>query len=401
MATGILTLPTLHAHAEFINDSKATVQLRNFYFNSDYRQEAARQSKREEWAQGFIVKYESGYTAGTVGFGLDAIGLLGLKLDSGPDRQNSGLLPVGSHKAPDEYSQLGATAKVRVSNSNLKTGTFIPKLKTVLPSDSRLLPQSFQGTHLTMNEVEGLTFNLGRLTQNSLRNSSSLDDMTVAGSGITGGKATDRFDFTSLEYAWSKNLTTEYNYGFLEGNYKQHIVNSLYTVPLADQRSLTTDLRYAHSSNDEQSNVDNQAFGVLLKYKLKSHGFTAAYQQMEGDTGFPHINGTTSFLVNYVMMSADFANPSERSWQLRYDYDFAGVGLPGLSFMTRYIRGDNFERKGVNAAEWERNTDIAYRIQSGTLKNLEFKWRNGTYRSSGGNDIDQNRLIASYSISLF
>lgn len=86
-----ITVPTL-AHAEFIKDSKASIELRNFYFNRDFRQEGASQSKAEEWAQGFLLRYESGYTEGTIGFGVDAIGLLGVKLDSSPDRSGTGLL---------------------------------------------------------------------------------------------------------------------------------------------------------------------------------------------------------------------------------------------------------------------------------------------------------------------
>jgi hypothetical protein len=116
------------AFAEFFADSKADLELRNFYFNGDYRQSGARQSKREEWAQGFILNYESGFTGGPVGFGIDALGMLGLKLDSGPDRQNTGLLPVGDERAPDDYSKLGLTGKVRVSKSTLKVGTLIPRL---------------------------------------------------------------------------------------------------------------------------------------------------------------------------------------------------------------------------------------------------------------------------------
>lgn len=39
-----ITVPTL-AHAEFIKDSKASIELRNFYFNRDFRQEGASQSR--------------------------------------------------------------------------------------------------------------------------------------------------------------------------------------------------------------------------------------------------------------------------------------------------------------------------------------------------------------------
>jgi len=68
--------------------------------------------------------------------------------------------------------------------------------------------------------------------------------------------------------------------------------------------------------------------------------------------------------------------------------------------MTRYLKGDNFARGREEGTEWERNTDIAYVFQSGALQNLELKWRNGSYRSNGGNNIDQNRVIVSYTLPL-
>jgi hypothetical protein len=45
--------------------------------------------------------------------------------------------------------------------------------------------------------------------------------------------------------------------------------------------------------------------------------------------------------------------------------------------------------------------DIAYVIQEGSLKNLGVKWRNATMRNNFGRDVDQNRLIVSYTLPLF
>ena len=59
------------ASAAFIEDSKASIDLRNFYMNRDFRSGTG-QSKAEEWAQGFMLKMESGYTDGPIGFGVDA-----------------------------------------------------------------------------------------------------------------------------------------------------------------------------------------------------------------------------------------------------------------------------------------------------------------------------------------
>ena len=399
LSLALLGLP-LMAQADFIADSKASLGLTNFYFNSDYRQPGASQSKREEWGQGFLLQYESGFTEGPVGFGVDAIGMLGIKLDSSADRINTGLLSADNDGNPqDDYSELGLTAKARVSKSTLRVGTLIPKMPTVLSNESRLLPQTFRGAYLESKEIDGLTLDGGRLTQNSLRNDSSSEDMIVSGQAISGGRFTDQFDFAGVRYAWSKRLTTSYNYGHLDDNYKQHLVNLVHTLGLGEG-ALKSDLRYARSTDDGTSNVDNRVWGAMFTYSLSGHAVSLAYQKVSGDTGFPTINGTDAFLVNYVMLSPDFANPGEKSWQARYNYDFAALGIPGLTFMTRYVRGDGFERGGRSASEWERNSELGYAFQDGALKNFAVKWRNGTYRSGGGNEIDQNRLILSYTLPL-
>ena len=48
-----LSIP-MAAQAAFIEDSKASLELRNFYMNRDFRDApSGSQSKAEEWAQGF------------------------------------------------------------------------------------------------------------------------------------------------------------------------------------------------------------------------------------------------------------------------------------------------------------------------------------------------------------
>ncbi|WP_121343680.1 OprD family outer membrane porin, partial [Pseudomonas aeruginosa] len=82
------------AEGGFLEDAKTDLVLRNYYFNRDFRDHDAGKSLVDEWAQGFILKFSSGYTPGTVGVGLDAIGLFGVKLNSGRGTSNSELLPL-------------------------------------------------------------------------------------------------------------------------------------------------------------------------------------------------------------------------------------------------------------------------------------------------------------------
>ena len=399
------------ASAAFIEDSKAAVELRNFYMNRDFRQSGATQSKAEEWAQGFILKMESGYTEGPVGFGLDAVGLLGVKLDSSPDRTGTGILQRdrnAPNRAQDDYGSAGLTAKAKLSATTLHVGTLQPVLPVLMRNDSRLLPQTYRGAWLQSKEVSGLTLDLGKLDRVNQRDSSDNEEMTVFNGGrrnITfgsGGTTSDEFLFAGGRYDWSPQLATSYYYGGLDGIYDQHNFNLIHVLPLGDKQSFKTDLRFVRSSDDGGSNVDNDAFGALFTYRHGGHGFTGGYQHMRGDTGFAYVAGGDNALINLLQIN-DFGNEDERSWQVRYDYDFAAMGIPGLTLMTRYVLGDNVDR-GAGASEgktWERNTDIAYVIQSGPLKNLGLKLRNATTRSNFQSDMDENRVIVSYSLPLW
>lgn len=122
-----LGLAPIVAHADFIDDSKASLTLRNFYYNHDLRDtKAPAQSKIEEWAQGFIFKAQSGYTDTPIGVGVDIYAGLGLKLDSSPARSGSELLPgftkrLGAARNSDpssvnEYSEGTAALKLKYSN---------------------------------------------------------------------------------------------------------------------------------------------------------------------------------------------------------------------------------------------------------------------------------------------
>jgi len=398
------------AVADFLKDSKASLELRNFYMSKDFRDNTAanQQSKQEEWAQGFILRMESGYTEGPIGVGFDVLGMAGLKLDSNRKRSGTGLLPVSrGGNVPDDYSEVGLTAKLRASKSELKIGTLMPKISVLDFNDTRLLPQTFRGGNLQMKEISGLKLDVGYLDKVNYRNSSNNEDMAM----VTGNKRNirlkngakneaDHFLYAGATYQVTKELSASYYFGELDSLYRQHYVNLIHVLPLGPG-SLKSDFRWARARDGGDAYVDNDALGFMTTYSVMGHKFGVGVQKMYGGTGFAQISGTNPYLVNYIQVN-DFGNEDERSWQLRYDYDFATLGVPGLTFMSRYVNGHDVElRNGSHGKEWERDMDIAYVLQSGPLKNLGFKWRNATMRSNFTRDVDENRLIVSYTLPLY
>lgn len=138
----------------FIEDSSLDLLLRNYYFNRDGKEG---RGDRVDWTQGFLTTYESGFTQGTVGFGVDAFGYLGLKLDGTSDKTGTGNLPVMNDGKPrDDYSRAGGALKVRISKTMLKWGEMQPTAPVFAAGGSRLFPQTATGFQLQSSEFEGL-----------------------------------------------------------------------------------------------------------------------------------------------------------------------------------------------------------------------------------------------------
>ncbi|MVW75676.1 OprD family porin [Pseudomonas xionganensis] len=395
-----LTLPGL-AQADFIQDSKATLELRNFYMNRDFRERpASGQSKAEEWAQGAILKAESGFTEGTVGFGLDAYAGVGLKLSSDDDRANTGLLPNSfGDEGPGSYGEATAAVKVKLSNTVLKVGGLMPKLAIVSSGDSRLLPQFFEGAMITSQEIAGLTLNAGQLRQTNFRNSTDREDIRTSNYAVG---ISDRYNFGGGTYQFNGgNTTAGLWYGELQDVYDQKMYNLIHSQAVGDWK-LGANLAYFDSSENGRKlagKIDNNLTSLMLSAGIGAHTFRLGYQDSSGDNPFPFLAETDPAIANYLQI-LDFTRADEKSWQARYDLNFASYGVPGLNAFVRYVRGDDFKVGTENGKEWERDLDISYTIQEGTFKNLALRWRNAMVRSDALGELDENRLIVSYSIPL-
>ncbi|WP_369959733.1 OprD family porin [Pseudomonas benzenivorans] len=397
------TLLSPAARADFIADSSASLKTTNIYLNRDYR-EGDGQNKREEWGQSFWLNLQSGYTEGPVGFGLDAQGLLGVKLDSGGGRTRTGLLPKHDDgKAPDEFGRLGLTAKVKVSATELRYGSHSPVLPVVVANDSRLLPQVFEGGLLTSSEVEGLTFTGGRLDKAIDRASTDAEELQLESkNGRYAGVSADHLDLLGLDYQFNQNLKGRYFHAELEDVYRQNFFNLLASYPLAGG-TLAADLRLMLSDDSgaaKAGEVDNRALNGVLSYAHSGHKLSLAYQDMSGDTGYAYIAGSDPYLVNDS--ANDYANPDEKSWSVRYDYDFTALGVPGLTAFARYIKGSDARIIGSNERgdERESNFEVKYVVQSGPVKNLFVRLRNANFRSDFARDSDEYRVVIGYTLPI-
>jgi hypothetical protein len=413
--------------ADFLIDSKATLGMRNFYFNNDNRDGTAAPSKTEEWAQGFMLDFKSGYTDGTIGFGVDALGVMGITLDSGKGRHvGSSMIPSESDdRAVDEWSRLGLTGKVKMSKTELRYGTLIPKLPILVANDGRVLPQTFEGGQITSSEFKDLTLTVGRIEHSTGRGSTDQTGLAAMG----GTRESNQFDFAGGDWKVTKDLTAQYYYAHLENYYNQQFFGLIHTLAFSDNQSLKTDLRYfkTDSSGENGSGtsgyrisgytkngdgvIDNRTWSAALIYSLGGHAITAGYQSISDSSSFTQLNqgslvdkgaGGSSLYLYTDRLIQSFTRAGERTSFGQYAYDFAAMGVPGLKASVMYVSGDNIKtRSGDNQKEWERDIFLDYVIQSGALKGVGFGWRNGKSNSEAARDQDQNRVFVNYSIPLF
>ncbi len=372
----------------FIDDSHADLRIRNYYFDRNYVN-ATPQAAAREWAQGFILNFRSGYTDGPIGLGLDAQGLLGLKLDSSAAHTGTGLLPFSKTRDPaDEYSELGLTGKVRASKSELQLGTISTFLPIAFASPTRLLPQTFRGTYLKSEEINHLTLHAGWFDRINLRDSTDYQKMSVASPNgrFNGAAESDNFVFLGGDYAWSPALTLKYYHAELSDLYRKDFVGFVDNRPLGPG-TLKSDFRLFLTGEDGAAKagaVDNQNAALMLTYAIGPHRLGAGYMQLTGKTAMPYLFGTEPLVITEGALSSDFLNAKERSWQVKYDYDFAAIGVPGLFGMLRYISGDNIELPklgGSNLSESEKDIEVSYVVQTGALKGMSFRVRNAWYRN--------------------
>ncbi|MAC99479.1 MULTISPECIES: OprD family porin [Pseudomonas] len=400
---GLLATQAMAEGEGFVEGASATLYNRTVYFNRDFRDNVG-QSKREETATSFLLNFESGYTKGPIGFGADVMAQEGIKLDSGRGRSGTGLLPVDSNgRAEAEYMEIRGAVKMAILDDTvIRYGFHMPENPVAAYDDSRLLPNHYQGYSITNSSIDGLFVEAGRLT----------DRGEMADSSETDGIHGDDKDLTYAggTYTFTDNFSATLYGADSEDQYERVFAGFDWTVPLSEGTSLNTNVAYYDTSDDDSADgteFDNQAASIAVTLNTGYHGFGLAYQQMSGDGRYLYDDGEI-FIANSVQY-ADFNAVDEKSYQARYDYDFAGLGIPGLSFMTRYIAGTDIntnapQHAGVNRdSRWERDSEVRYTVQAGPLEGVNFRWRNATVRQDAaldGGDVDENRLIVGYTWTL-
>ncbi|MDH1256311.1 MULTISPECIES: OprD family porin [Pseudomonas] len=410
------------AHASgFFDDAKSDLLLRNFYLSNDYRSPTpSGKNYKQEWAQGFIGNFSSGFTEGTVGFGIDAHAFAGLKLDGGKGHSGTGLLPIDSDgRSERDYSSAGGAFKLKVSRTTLAFGEMTVETPVFDTSDKRLQPEYATGFLLNSAELDNVNLLAGHFTAFKNQDSSSgQGDFYGYGANTEAGG----ISFVGADLFSSSPIGGALYASELSDTWHQYYGNLHFK-----QSGVLLDANLYHTRDTGRARageIDNTAFSLSGKYNFGAHAVMLGWQRINGDTPFDFVGGDSIYLANSIKY-ADFNGANERSWQARYDLDLGAFGIPGLNFMTRYVSGSHIDgthapkggaynpfdaesgdyqpQQGSGGKHWERDIDLKYVVQSGAAKDLSVQLSHVTHRANeaqAGDDIDRIYVVIQYPLGL-
>ena len=421
--------PATNNQDGFIAGSSLTLDLKNYYFNHD-RHDGKQDSK--EWGQGFIGIFQSGFTEGTVGFGVDLNAMLGLKLDGGGGSGGSSILPTTASTkpdnlygdAPDSFSSAGGAVKMRAFNTIVRAGDLFLNNPVIAGGSTRMLPMTFRGFEATNTSIDHLTLDAGQVSFDKLFNQSGNGRIGTYYGALPDGKESKHMDWAGGTYTGLPGVTTSLYASQLKDIWNQYYYDLDYTWALNDLVSLNPGFHYYHTEDSGQAllgPIDNNAFSLHLGVTVGHQTVTASMQKVNGNTPFDYIQDGDSIFLDNSQQYSDFNAPGEKSWKLQYAYDFVGWGLPGLTSAVSYTRGtmdltkatqnpdsgySYYSADGKDAKHWERDVDLKYVVQEGPAKNLGVRLRWATNRGGDGykavdHNADEYRVIVDYPINIF
>lgn len=417
----------------FMEDTRWSVFNRSVYERRDYRHgdrsnggrnatlpKVERSDYAEEWGYGLMGTVQSGFTRGTIGFGIDGLAYLAWNIVGDDYRVGKiRMLPVDSQGyAQDGIARVGVALKARFSSTVLRVGEQRVKSPIFSSSDTRLLPESMRGWLLTSNEINHLTLQAGHFTRSTDRNATSTGNLLIVNYLDPKTTRGETFDFLGGSWNGLPNLAMSAYVGRLADTWRTGYLGAYYTLPLANKHALAFDLQVYRSKDTGRAlagPIDNTTVSLTATYRQGAHVLGLGWQKVGGDTSFDYVSRGAIWLSNATQLS-DFNGPHERSWQVRYEFDAAAWGAPGLSLGAAYTHGAGTDGSHVPAnggyawlgygqggKHWERDLWLRYTVPSGTAKGLAVLLRYGVHRANKAQaelNMDQIRLAVEYPLSL-
>jgi hypothetical protein len=424
----------------FLEGQSITGTTRNWYANEQLKRGAnfaykkngvsTPTDRRINWVQGTILKYNSGFTEGTVGVSTEVAAYNAIALDQDrkdlasnnggapgtrPGAGNNRTLTEEGGDAVGQWSKLGlANVKARISNTTLTAGrqNFSSPMVDVI--GNRALPSSFQGVAIHSEELNNLAFDLATFDRNSPRTEQCQRKFrTEYDNGIV---ETDHVYTGGITYTPFASLTTSLWATQAEDIWNQYYFGATHVLGDSQVLSLTTGLNYYKTQEEGKAligDIDNDTYSLSFGLTHQAHSLTFSYQEVNGNEYFDYLHETNGIYLANSLLS-DFNGPNEKSFQVAYGLNMAEYGVPGLKFNIYQARGWGIDGThytgnkgvadkgydGIQSQDGEHHYEYVigatYAVQSGPFKATTIRGTYTAHRASenqADGSINEFRLV--------
>lgn len=404
------TLGTAATHADFIDDSNVQLKFKNFYLDREYNQDTTGVVNKGygNWTQAVTLDAKSGYhdIGAGIQVGADLLAQYAVSLKA---NGNDIHMPFDASEGKSELdnAKLGATLKVKVSETELKVGDLLPMSPVVFFDPSRQLLTTYSGAWLESKDLKNTKLTLAYIDGINARYDNQYQDLSLFPNNNFTKTTNDGMYIAGIDYQFTPKIAGSYWYADVTNIYQQHYAAGAFKTNLSEKTKLDAHIRYfdnSESGDKLYGSIDSQAVSVGAKINNGMHTVQLGYQQMFGEHGkeatmFPTLGGWVPqpYLDNWSV--ASFIRKDERSWSLGYTYNFKDVGISGLTATVRHFRGDNidFGAAKPEGKENENNVIVNYVVPEGKLKGLGFNYMFIDTNYNFGNDLQEHRIATTYS----
>lgn len=410
----------------FIEDAEGSVLLRTGFITRDRDNGRTDTSSLGQTA---IFDLESGFTPGIIGVGVDVVGDVGFKIGKNRHAGN-GMLPLKNGGATDAHDRVdpydtwgrgGGRVKARFSNTTVTYGTHVLDVPVMASNTARLVPEYYTGFMVKSHEIKNLELMAGKFTKNQYSDQIASDEIGL-----------DRAVIWGAVYQFNERMSGSY-YGLQDKDLlDRHFLNLNYKQPFQDGSSLTYDFTGYYTKFDKNASTStatghvaadydktgiagvdksNSIWSISADYNKGNHDVLAAYQQNTGGVGYDYGSNGDGYQSIYIANSylSDFVGNHEKSVQLRYNYDFKGWNIPGLTWTTAFVYGWDIDVRNTNeeGKEHEFFNQLKYTVQDGFAKGASLRVRNSMLRSNTAyngpymGNVEEWRIFLDIPVKLF
>jgi len=380
----------------FLRDSKLNLHVRSGYFFEEQFDD----SKKEAWALGGWLEYQSGWLFDHLGFA--ATVYTSQPLYAPHDRDGTLMLEPGQNG----FTVLGqAYGRIKIWEENefrfFRQTYDNPYLNK---NDGRMVPNTFEG--YTFRGAFGdektsgaLKYVAGYVSKIKERNEDQFVWMSEdAGADVQRGTFMAGGLFT--RGLWSLGVIDYYTEDTLNILYAE----AKHRWKLNDHWGLALSTQFSDQQSVGDNRLTGEPFhtlqgGVALDVSYRNAVLTVAFTSTDADRDM--ISPWSSYPGFTSCQVRDFNRAGEDALMFKLSYDFKRF-VEGLSAYALYTVGTGRKNGSTGESlsdENEFNADVQYRFQSEWLKGLTLRFRYGTVHESGGGQIHQVRGFLNYDIA--